>query len=110
MILFVLLVIHSAYSCHLSNLTLSLLQYQKKLFTKVYFDKNSKAGHPSADKWIPLEIKEGRKTDQPHNCTKKKNGNGHTLEAAAKPDTLKFAESLLDILQDYIRLKTKEQL
>jgi hypothetical protein len=79
----------------------------------IYFDRDSPTGHPSPDKWVPLEIKEGRRTDTVHNCPKKKNG--HTLQEAAatatatiKPDTLKFAESLLDIVQDYIRLKTKE--
>jgi hypothetical protein len=32
----------------------------------IYFDRDSKESHPSADKWIPLEIKEGRSTDRPH--------------------------------------------
>ena len=78
--------------------------------TKVYFDRNSKTGHPSADKWIPLEIKEGRRTDVAHNCPKKKNGNGHTLEATTEPklESLKFAQSLFEVLQEYLRLKTKE--
>jgi hypothetical protein len=70
----------------------------------IYFDPNSPTGHPTADKWVPLEIKEGRKTDQPHNCPKKKTN----ASSAAKPDSLKFAESLFDVLRDYIRLKTKE--
>ena|SRR5215217_1447987 len=80
----------------------------------IYFDPNSPTGHPSADKWIPLEIKEGRRTDQSHNCPNKKNG--HTLPTStesttaivAEPNTLKFAESLLELTSDYIRLKTKE--
>lgn len=82
----------------------------------IYFDPNSTIGHPAPDKWVPLEIKGGMKTDQPHNCPKKKNGNTlptttteTTAAIVAKPDTLKIAESLLEILTDYIRLKTKEQ-
>jgi hypothetical protein len=37
-----------------------------------YFDKFSQVGHPSEDKWVPLEFKEGRRTDQVHNCPKRK--------------------------------------
>jgi hypothetical protein len=82
----------------------------------VYLDKNSPTGHPSPDKWIPLEIKEGRKTDTAHNCPKRNNGS--TLDAAAtttpaiiiaKPESLQFAETLIEILTDYVRLKLKEQ-
>jgi hypothetical protein len=40
----------------------------------IYFDKNSPTGHPNPDKWIPLEIKQGTRTDVAHNCPK---GNGH---------------------------------
>jgi hypothetical protein len=95
--------------------------------TIVYFDKNSPTGHPSPDKWIPLEIKEGRKTDVAHNCSRRNNGStldvatttagtiptipaGTTTTAAviAKPDSLEFAETLIEILQ-YVRLKLKEQ-
>ncbi len=78
----------------------------------VYFDKNSPTGHPSPDKWIPLEIKEGRKTDVAHNCPKRNSG---TLDVAAttaaiivKPESLAFAETLSQILQDYVRLKRQE--
>jgi hypothetical protein len=84
----------------------------------VYFDKNSTVGHPSPDKWVPLEIKEGRKTDVAHNCPKRYDSAG-TLDSSSSSsssrttttpaDSLKFAESLLEILADYIRLKTKEQ-
>ena len=79
--------------------------------TMIYFDKNSSVGHPNQNTWIPLEIKEGRKTDVAHNCPKKKNGQTLTnIEETVQPaDTLKVAESLLEILTDYIRLKTKEQ-
>jgi hypothetical protein len=85
--------------------------------TTVYFDKNSPTGHPSPDKWIPLEIKEGRKTDVAHNCPRRHNGS--TLDATdttttkaivakPKPEPLAFAETLLDILEDYVRLKRQE--
>jgi hypothetical protein len=85
----------------------------------VYFDKDSPTGHPSPDKWIPLEMKEGRRTDVAHNCPKR---NGGTLDAAAptatattaaiivKPESLQleFAETLSQILQEYVRLKKQE--
>jgi hypothetical protein len=78
----------------------------------MYFDKDSPTGHPSPDKWVPLEIKEGRKTDVAHNCP---NRNGGTLDAAAtttaiivKPESLQFAETQSQILQDYVRLKRQE--
>jgi hypothetical protein len=84
----------------------------------VYFDKNSPTGHPSPDKWIPLEIKEGRKTDVAHDCPKR-NTNGGTLDSTTttttatpavivKPESLEFAETLSHILQDYVRLKRLE--
>jgi hypothetical protein len=79
----------------------------------IYFDPNSTVGHPSPDRWVPLEIKEGRKTDQPHNCPKK-NGNGRTLEtttataALPKEESIKFAETLCTLLHEYIRLKSQE--
>lgn len=96
----------------------------------VYFDKDSLIGHPSPDKWIPLEIKEGRKTDLAHKCPKRNNtnSNGSTLDNTAattiappatiaqpipaiiaKPEMLQFAETLVEILQEYITLKLKEQ-
>jgi hypothetical protein len=90
----------------------------------VYFDKDSTVGHPSADKWIPLEIKEGRKTDVAHNCPKRNisSSNGSTLDnnnttettttttaaIIVKPEMLQFAETLSQILQDYVRLKKSE--
>jgi hypothetical protein len=84
----------------------------------VYFDKDSPTGHPSPDKWIPLEIKEGRRTDVAHNCPKRSNGS--TLDTSAATTTtpaiittsdslnLEFAETLIEILQDYVKLKLKE--
>ena len=46
----------------------------------IYFDAHSSVGHPTADKWVPLEFKEGRKTDTIHICPNKKGQNG-TLPA-----------------------------
>ena len=39
----------------------------------VYFDRDSKAGHPSSDWWIPLQYDNdnGIKTDEPHRCPNK---------------------------------------
>jgi hypothetical protein len=78
----------------------------------VYFDPNSTVGRISQDKWIPLEIKEGRKTDQPHNCPNKNGNRSSTLEtttaALPKQESIKFVETLCVLLHDYIRLKSQE--
>jgi hypothetical protein len=39
----------------------------------IYFDRDSKVGHPSFDKWIPLQYDNdnGIKTDEPHRCPNK---------------------------------------
>jgi hypothetical protein len=49
----------------------------------VYFDRNSPTGHPSPDKWVPLEIKEGRRTDVAHNCPKRNGSSSGTLDTTA---------------------------
>ena len=82
----------------------------------IYFDAHSSVGHPTSEKWIPLEFKNGLKTDLVHNCPNKKQQNGlvtavTTAAAAATTTTntsLSFAESLDQVLQDYIRLKRLE--
>lgn len=78
----------------------------------VYFDAHSSVGHPSSDKWVPLEFKEGLKTDMPHECPKKKQQQNGTLPAVVTTPnnnaSLHFAESLDQVLQDYIRLKRLE--
>jgi hypothetical protein len=77
----------------------------------IYFDRDSTAGHPSADKWIPLEIKEGRRTEQPHNCPKKNENSSSTLVTTtvkSESESINFAETLSQILHDYIRLKRQE--
>jgi hypothetical protein len=62
-------------------------------------------------------MKEGCKTDVAHNCPKR--ANGSTLDSTntavtttaaiiAKPEMLWFAETLSQILQDYVRLKKQE--
>jgi hypothetical protein len=82
----------------------------------IYFDRDSPTGHPLADKWIPLEIKEGRRTDQPHNCPKKNDNSSSTLTTTAttaavttsNSELINLAETLSQILHDYIRLKRQE--
>lgn len=39
----------------------------------IYFDIDNKVGHPSFDKWIPLQYDNdnGIKTDEPHRCPNK---------------------------------------
>lgn len=39
----------------------------------IYFDRDSKTGHPSFNKWIPLQYDNdnGIKTDEPHRCPNK---------------------------------------
>ena len=54
---------------------------------------------------------EQRWTDVVHNCPKSKR-NGGTLDVTAaiieRPESLKFAETISQMLQDYIRLKCQE--
>jgi hypothetical protein len=86
--------------------------------TTIYFDAHSLVGHPSPDKWLPLEYKEGRKTDQIHNCPKKQqallssNGNGNPTPAVAAKETPKLDLNNLNVirviaaaLEEYIRMK-----
>lgn len=78
----------------------------------IYFDAHSSVGHPTADRWVPLEYKGGIKTDAVHQCPNKKQQNGTLTAVAATTTTnntsLSFAESLNELLQDYIRLKRLE--
>jgi hypothetical protein len=39
----------------------------------IYFDRDSQVGHPSFDKWIPLQYDNdnGIKTNEPHHCPNK---------------------------------------
>ena len=85
----------------------------------IYFDAYSSIGHPTTDKWVPLEYKNGLKTDLAHECPNKKkaqNGLGLVTSVAAAAnaatttnnESLSFAESLDQVLQDYIRLKRLE--
>jgi hypothetical protein len=78
----------------------------------VYFDKNSPTGHPSPDKWIPLEMKGNLRTGMIHKCPKR-NGSSGTLDSTntntnSKPELLETAQGLILLLQDYVRLKSKE--
>jgi hypothetical protein len=65
-------------------------QCNKECGSIIYFDRNSLVGHPKENIWLPLEYREGRKTDTLHNCPKK-NGNatlnGNPTPAAAKTIT-----------------------
>jgi hypothetical protein len=47
----------------------------KECGSMIYFDRNSLIGHPTENVWLPLEYKEGRKTDTLHDCPKKKTNN-----------------------------------
>lgn len=61
----------------------------------IYFDAHSLVGHPTSDKWLPLEYKEGRKTDTIHNCPKKKqslNGNGNGISSTTKQQEASILE------------------
>jgi hypothetical protein len=46
----------------------------------IYFDAQSTIGHPSPDKWIPLEFVDNVKTNQAHNCPKRSNGGTSTRQ------------------------------
>ena len=48
----------------------------------IYFDRDSTVGHPSENKWVPLEYVNGIKTDQPHNCPNRKQDTKTTVVAS----------------------------
>jgi hypothetical protein len=80
----------------------------------IYFDAHSMVGHPRR---IPLEFKEGRKTDQVHDCPKKKqslngNGNGSSTPTVVAKETPKVDLNNLNVirviaaaLEEYIAMK-----
>jgi hypothetical protein len=103
-------------------------QCNKECGSIIYFDRNSLVGHPKDNIWLPLEYKEGRKTDTLHNCPKK-NGNGtlngnptpvktETNAAAAKwvrsitdskLDNLAVVKAIAAALNEYIAIKEAGQ-
>jgi hypothetical protein len=40
----------------------------------IYFDANSTIGHPSNDRWVPLDYIDEVRTNQAHQCPKRSNG------------------------------------
>ena len=80
----------------------------------IYFDAKSSVGHPSSDKWVPLEFKDGLKTDLAHICSKKgQNGSltAVTTTTPNKPDldnnsnNLAVIKAIAAALNDYIAIK-----
>ena len=76
------------------------------------FDAYSKAGHPTADKWLPLEFRQGMKTDTIHNCPKKgQNGNCRRhSEAAREKMKVKRAKQVLPIKDTKIEVAIQDGL
>ena len=90
---------------------------------QIYFDRNSLVGHPTEHLWIPLEYRDGLKTDQAHQCPRRNqgpvisNGNGGN----GNPTPVKQTDSKLDLdhlnmlkeiaaaLQKYITIKEAGQ-
>lgn len=73
----------------------------------IYFDAHSTVGHPSSEKWIPLEFKNGLKTDLAHDCPKKKQQNGLIAAATstASTDNLAMIKVIAAALNEYIAIK-----
>jgi hypothetical protein len=69
----------------------------------IYFDSNSKAAHPSSDKWIPLEysVDTGLRTGRVHQCPnwseiQQSNGaNQQQRQASTTPTTTNTARSAI---------------
>jgi hypothetical protein len=70
----------------------------------IYFDKNSSVGHPTTDKWIPLEYKSGLRVDTIHECSKKPR-NVLLQGNAVKIDNLAVIKQIADALYEYIAIK-----
>ena len=64
----------------------------------IYFDRDSIVGHPSADKWVPLEYNNdsGLRTGQPHQCPNK----GKVETTSSKVET---SETIISLLKDIDR-------
>ena len=82
----------------------------------VYFDAHSSIGHPTADKWVPLEYKEGMKKDTAHICpNKKQNGSLTAVTASAiatagnklELDSLAVIKVIAAALNEYVAIKEK---
>jgi hypothetical protein len=54
----------------------------------IYFDRDSTVGHPSENKWVPLEYVNGIKTDQPHNCPNQKSDSKTTEPSEAQANQI----------------------
>jgi hypothetical protein len=59
----------------------------------IYFDRDSTNGHPSSEKWIPLDYNNdtGLRTDQPHQCPNK----GKTTTSK-----LETSETIISLLKE----------
>ncbi|HET6730778.1 MAG TPA: hypothetical protein VFH04_04200 [Nitrososphaeraceae archaeon] len=77
----------------------------------------STIGHPSPDKWIPLEYIDNVKTNQAHNCPKRSNGGGSSSfskqqqQAQEATDVIlqvKLLHQKLDTLIEMLGQKQKE--
>jgi hypothetical protein len=90
----------------------------------IYFDAHSSLGHPTPtpDKWVPLEFKEGRKTDTIHICpNKKQNGTlpavVTTAAAITTPnqnkldlDGLAMIKVIAMALNEYLAIKEQKEI
>lgn len=85
--------------------------------SSIYFDVNSKTGHPTADIWKPLEFKNGLRTDNIHICpNKKQNGSLTAVTATAAAittsskldlDNLAVIKVIAAALNEYIAIKER---
>ena len=82
----------------------------------IYFDAHSSVGHPTVDKWLPLEYKEGRKTDTIHICPNKKQNGSLPAVVTTTPatttttskldlDGLAMIKVITAALNEYISIK-----
>lgn len=60
----------------------------------IYFDRDSEVGHPSSDRWIPLQYDNdnGIKTDEPHRCPNRPYYVGNR-DISHNPNILPMSES-----------------
>lgn len=60
--------------------------------TLIYFDAQSTVGHPSPDRWVPLEYVDNTKTNMPHQCPKRSKHNNYE-QKDRETDIVKAVES-----------------
>jgi hypothetical protein len=78
----------------------------------IYFDRESTVGHPSENKWVPLEYVNGNRTDNPHNCPNRKQDTNATIAEEpikVEDEVVQLINVLISKLNILIQARQKQQ-